>query len=314
MNIIYSKRSELCIAVEDVLHKLEHGGEIALQTSGTTGNPKNYFISTVEVLARKRGVGRSSEKWLLCYSPIRWAGISLITHCWFSHSTLVVPQTLDIDELIAAAITYNVSHISLTPSLFKKMILAKGLDVLAKFNLSQITFGGEWTSQNIIDQAKKIWPTCRITHTYALTEFGDVFSISNERAGIPKQKFERHSLTDDGELVIGGCLTGDLWKLSGDHYFYVGRREEIVNVGGNKVSPVEIESLLHEYDTIKAVRVYGLPNAVLGEVVAIDYVGEMTSETLFKILQSKLPKYAWPLCIRNVAEIEITSAGKTRRK
>lgn len=313
MNIICLDGGELRDQVMQVLASLDTGGDIAFQTSGSTGSPRNFLLHSADILTRKKGVGDGGARWLLCYSPVRWAGISIITHCWQNKCILVVPRTLGIDHLVQAAITHSVTHVSLTPSLLKKMILTVRPNILSTLQLEQITFGGEWTSQNDIDQVNNIWPTCRVTHTYALTEFGDVCSVSDRKAGFPKEKFDRFSLTKDGELIIDCCPTGDMWTLRGDRYMFVGRREEIVNVGGNKVSPVEIEDLLMQSGMVTNVRVYGIPNPIMGQVVALDYVGEIGSGEIHTFLQDKLPKYARPLRIHMVSEIEMTQAGKTRR-
>ena len=73
--------SELFKDVFTVLGTIEQGGVIALQTSGTTGTPKNVSQSATDALAKKRG-GNAEQKFLLTYSPTRWAGVSVILHCF----------------------------------------------------------------------------------------------------------------------------------------------------------------------------------------------------------------------------------------
>ena len=215
-------------------------GLLTILTSGTTGTPKRACNWIPGAMDRKRG-GKRHERWLLSYSPWRWAGVSVTLHCLRFDGELIVPTALDPEALMTAAAAGKTTHVSLTPSIFRMLLVRYSDADLAALPLRQITFGGETTSQATLDTAAAIWPKAHITHTYASSEFGDICAVSDGRAGIPSSKFEAFHLSPNNELYIDGRPTGDLWELRGDRYHFLGRVEEMINVGGAKVSPFIVE-------------------------------------------------------------------------
>ena len=287
------------------------GGWIALQSSGTTGVPKWVRKRFDHILAQKKGRGARDDKWLLCYSPARWAGMSVIVHVLKHSAQLMVPCSLDPPHIVAAMDW--TTHVSLTPSMFRKILLHAG-DSLASSPIRQITFGGEYASQRTLDDAKAIWPRARVTHVYASTELGDICAVNDGKEGIPHARLRHFQLTGDGELVIEGHATGDLWERRGDRLIFQGRREEIINVGGAKVAPSLVEAACMGLAEISECRAYAVKNALLGEVVGLDYVGTIEPRQLRSLLIRAVPKFALPGRINRVNAIALTAAGKTPRR
>src|SRR5262249_15060627 len=143
-------------------------GQLTVYTSGTTGAPKASTKDVAEIFARKRGHGDPGDRWLLTYHPFRWAGISTISHALRFGCQLVVPTSLELADVLDAA--PRATHVSLTPSLFRKMMLVASESALAALPLRQVTFGGEEATQAVLDAAHRLWPDARVTHTYASTE------------------------------------------------------------------------------------------------------------------------------------------------
>lgn len=287
---------------------------IALFTSGTTGMPKLSSHELRKVYDRKR-TGSAEERWLLTYAPHRWAGISVILHAIKAQADLIIPSAFEPKCLVDAAVAGAVTYLSLTPSLFRRFLLVVGREQLSAIPIQQITFGGEVASQSVLDEANLIWRSARITHVYASTEFGDILSVSDGLAGIPASKFDRpqFSFDADGELLIEDKPTGDLWEKTGERYYFVGRLQEMINVGGHKVSPLEIENAALAISGVKDVRAYGMSSAMVGQLPAIDFVGTIGVDQLKQELRRLLPKVAWPAVIRKVEEIPLTVAHKVKR-
>jgi acyl-CoA synthetase (AMP-forming)/AMP-acid ligase II len=311
VKIIIENDSVLENDVEQVVESTTHSRPLVLATSGTTGAPKTIHCELVDALARKRG-GKPTEIWLLTYSPRRWAGVSVILHVIKSDSLLVVPKSLGFSDVIQAGCANQITHISLTPSMFRNLLLHDEEKRLIQMPVSQVTFGGEASTQSVLDLAAQIWPKARITHVYASTEFGDICAVSDGLEGIPVEKFSSYSLNDEGELFIEGCATGDIWELRGNRYYSLGRREEIINVGGNKVSPLVIEEFALRHGA-KFARVYGVPSGLMGFVVGLDYVGDIGRLELQKQFRQEFPKYMCPAVIQQVSEISLSGAGKIKR-
>jgi acyl-CoA synthetase (AMP-forming)/AMP-acid ligase II len=236
-------------------------------------------------------------------------------HVLRSKATLVVPESLDPSAIAAAGAREAVTHVSVTPSHLRRMLLSVEEDALRRLPLQQITFGGEAASQSVLDKARELWPDARVTHVYAASEFGDICAASDGRAGFPRAKLERarFALAEDGELFIDGRATGDLWEPRGDRYLFSGRREEIINVGGVKVSPIEVESAALAVEGVCEARAYARSNPLLGQVVALEYSGAIDKLALRRALAQQLPKPAWPAALERVQAIALTSAGKTQR-
>lgn len=302
----HSVDTELYKHVNIIVDSINNNKKISLYTSGTTGAPKN-IQKDVECLVGKEQTNQT-QKFLLTYSPERWAGVSVILHCLKSGCELIVPNSLLIEDIIAAGKEYGATHISLTPSFFRNMVLRSGA---CDIHINQITFGGEYATQGVLDMAKQIWPDARVTHVYASTEFGDICAVSDGREGIPEYKFEKFSF-DENELIIDGKHTDDLWDKRNGRYYFIGRKQEIINVGGNKVSPIIVEEAANSCGALMS-KAYAISSPLMGFVVGLDYVGAITPLQLRKNMISKLPKYAVPCKIVSVEKIELSSAGKLKR-
>jgi acyl-CoA synthetase (AMP-forming)/AMP-acid ligase II len=281
-------------------------GSVSIYTSGTTAEPKRITKQWKSILQNKRGNGKPTDRWLLTYSPARWAGLSVLAHCLKLGCELIVPDSLEIQDICKGI--QKCTHMSLTPSLFRKTLIS-GAN-LENTDLIQVTFGGEAATQAILDKAKQIWPQARISHVYASTEFGDILSCSDGLEGFGRIPGE---LTEDGELTIEGIPTGDLWRLEGNRYIFVGRKGDGINVGGSKVMPFEVEKIMNEIPGVDECRVFGVSSALLGSIVCADYRGTITSMDLTIELRARLPKYAVPRCTQ-VKELTLTGAGKVSRR
>lgn len=288
--------------------------KLIIQTSGTTGTPKRCEHDLLHVLARKRA-GLRKEKWLLTFAPYRWAGLSVILHVFKSNSTLVVPESLEPTNIVRAGLRDQATHIAITPSMLKRWRLTCDESDLRRLPLLQVTFGGEAASQPVLDAARRLWPKARITHIYAASEFGDVCSVSDGFEGVPRYKFDREGfrLSEDGELFIDGRSTGDLWQVRDNRFIFLGRTEEVINVGGAKVSPFDVERVATAIEGVIDARAFAIPSPLLGQLVGLEYCGTVNEALLKRAMRRALPKVACPVEVRCVQSIEMTEAGKTSR-
>ena len=312
MNIHFHPQSEIKEQVIEVCKAVTDGRELRMRTSGTTGIPKNIYKELGSALQKKR-TGLPNEKWILTYSPLRWAGVSVILHVLKSGAILYVPQSLRFDDIIQTCEVNKPTHISLTPSMFRSLLLKDNGNKLPRIQFKQITFGGESATQSVLNLAKKTWSGARITHVYASTEVGDICAVSDGMEGIPAYKFAEYTISETGELIIGDFPTGDIWKLRGDRYYFFGRIQEVINVGGNKVSPMEIEEFAVNNGADMA-RAFPVASPVTGFLVGLDYVGEIDERELLNRFRARFPKYACPAKISRVAHLSISDSGKMIRR
>jgi acyl-coenzyme A synthetase/AMP-(fatty) acid ligase len=114
--------------------------------------------------------------------------------------------------------------------------------------------------------------------------------------------------------------TGDMIEVRGDRCFFVGRRGGVINVGGAKVHPEEVEAVLNGLAAVRAARVYAKSNPITGAIVAAEIVlrdpasaGRALERQIILAAHEKLPPHMTPARIRFVEDLPMTDAGKLRR-
>jgi acyl-coenzyme A synthetase/AMP-(fatty) acid ligase len=124
----------------------------------------------------------------------------------------------------------------------------------------------------------------------------------------------RPALTEDGWL-----LTHDLVEERGDRVVFLGRADTLINVGGAKVSPDEIESLLLTVPGVAEVRVSGAANPISGQVITADVIlspgsdKESVRRAITTRARAELAPFKVPRVIRFVDVIAHSAAGKKSR-
>jgi acyl-CoA synthetase (AMP-forming)/AMP-acid ligase II len=254
------------------LEPLEPRAESALCvfTSGTTGTPRPHLHRLAALLHPARRV--DGGRWMLSYAPHRWPGVSVLLHALRCGGSVVVPASLEPRDWLVACEESGVTHVSLTPSWLRRLLLSLGrgpLERLELLQLLQVTFGGESATPSVLDLARSLWPRARVTHIYAATELGDVLTVSDGRAGVPHAKLERPGLRIDetGELWVGDRRSGDLWILDGDRYDFRGRVQDAFKVRGNLVFPLVVEEAALAVEGVREARAHPVASSLLGHVV-----------------------------------------------
>jgi acyl-CoA synthetase (AMP-forming)/AMP-acid ligase II len=123
----------------------------------------------------------------------------------------------------------------------------------------------------------------------------------------------------DPPLGAWGDRTGDLVGVVGDRAYFVGRRTDMVNVGGNKVHPIEVEQVVRSVLGVAEVRVYGKRSSVLGELIACQVVPatgvdiEELRSAIVRACLGELTPFQRPRLIDFVPEIALADSGKMNR-
>ena len=172
--------------------------QFIFMTSGTTGKPKNIFHS-FNSLTEKIKVNNLDFKirWGLVYEHTRFAAMQVILQSLLSKSVLIIPDDFSFNSITKALLINRATHISATPTMWKKFLLD---GKLKKLDLKQITLGGEIAHQSLLNNLKKSFSKARITHIYASTEAGAGFSVKDNMEGFPAKWLTDG--TDQCELYI----------------------------------------------------------------------------------------------------------------
>lgn len=311
---------------------------VVVATSGTSGPPKLVEHSWDSLLAAARlaeqwhGLG-----WLLVYDATRWAGIQVWLQSLLTGGRLVVPATRDPDTVARAIADDGVAILPATPTLLRRLITSADPATLGRFAIERITLGGEAADAQLLQQLRQAFPQAKLTQVYATTELGEVFRVTDGYAGFPAQWLGRAlpggvklSTRRDGELLVqlsrdtAEVGTGDLVEKRGDRYEFTGRRSDVVVVGGTKVYPRRVEELLRAVPGIADARVYGLPSAITGELVAAEVVlveplpqgttPESIRAAALAACRDGVEPHSVPRVLDIVRKIATTPAGKIPRR
>ena len=316
--------------------------ELLLTTSGTTGTPKVARHSLTALMGRIRAprAGDPPARWLLTYHPATFAGLQVLLTSLRSGAHLVASTAGTVADLAEAAQKLLPTHVSGTPTFWRAFV--PSLSAEPRRSIRQITLGGEAVDQATIELLRRTFPDAALTHIYASTEAGSLFAVKDGRAGFPAAWLETgvegaRLRVRDGILEVCSpramrgyagtaaaeadrwIATGDLVERRGDRMFFAGRHDTILNVGGAKVAPEEVEAALLELPGIVEARVYGRPSPITGTVLTADIVpqpGADPQELRARVvarLGSSLERHKVPRLINVVESIGLSAAGKKQR-
>jgi len=312
--------------------------QVVVATSGTSGPPKIVQHSWDSVLAAARLAEQwHGLAWLLVYDATRWAGIQVWMQALLTGGTLVVPASRDPDVVAAALVAEKVAVLPATPTLLRRLLTSADRSHLAQAAPARITLGGEAADGQLLADAKALFPQAKITQVYATTELGEVFRVADGRPGFPAAWLGkslpggvRLTTRRDGELLVqlsrdtADVGTGDLVERRGDRFEFTGRRSDVIVVGGAKVFPKRVEEILRRVPGVAEARVYGLPSAITGELVAAEIVladplpeataPDQVRTAALAICRESLEPQSVPRVLDIVKQIATTAAGKTPRR
>lgn len=315
-----------------------------LTTSGTTGLPKvvcQSFANLVRTIKVPKSNG-PQPVWGLLYDPSRFAGLQVILQALLGGGILLLPdRSQDIGAQIAFLADRGCTHLSATPSLWRKMLMSPAISSL---NLKQITLGGEIADGRILANLRMRFPEARVSHIYASTEIGVGFSVIDGREGFPASYLDdgvgglkltlkdeclwiklpatfasptaKHITVDDEGFIC----TNDRLEIRGDRVHFLGRESSLVNIGGVKIQLETLESLLREHPDVLECKFEPVPNPILGSIltvtiVPVDRGAEPSdlSKTIRRWCKSNFQPEAVPARVQIVSQLELSAAGKVKR-
>ncbi len=324
--------------------------EWILLTSGTTGMPKMAVHTRVSLTGaiKVQQTNDSAIVWSTFYDIRRYGGMQVFLRAILQGGSLVLS---DADEptgdFLLRAADSGVTHISGTPSHWRRALMSP---TLGRISPRYIRLSGEIVDQAILDNLKKIFPDAKVVHAFASTEAGVGFEVHDGLAGFPAELVESSGgeveiKIQDGSLHIrsarnaarylgsasgplvdadGFVDTRDMLERRGDRYYFVGRRDGIINVGGLKVYPEEIEAVINRHPDVRMSLVKSRRNPITGAIVVADVMvkeggrapnaalDELRDEIIGACRESLAP-YKVPAQIRFVESVGVATSGKLAR-
>lgn len=323
----------------------QHETEWILLTSGTTGRPK-LVVHTLASLTGAIQPGRSSAQvWSTFYDIRRYGGLQIFLRAAITGTSLVLSSAQESTaDFLERAASLGVTHISGTPSHWRKALMSSAAHLI---NPEYVRLSGEIADQAILNQLRATYPQARIAHAFATTEAGVAFDVNDGLAGFPAAALEhtpdvemkienrtlrirssrtaRRYLGDpppkvlrDGEEFVD---TGDVLELRQDRYHFVGRGDGMINVGGMKVYPEEVEAVINGHPQVEMSLVHTRKNPITGALVVADVVLKSAPQTASSALRidilrhcrEVLPSHKVPATINFVPALAVADTGKLIR-
>jgi acyl-coenzyme A synthetase/AMP-(fatty) acid ligase len=328
--------------------KTERATEWLMLTSGTSGVPK-IVGHTLEGLCGAivaDGPARGARPvWATFYDIRRYGGLQIFLRAIIGGGSMVLSEYGEpLADHVARLRERGVTHISGTPSHWRKLLMS---GAGADFSPRYVRLSGEIADQAVLDGLAQAFPNASVGHAYASTEAGVGFAVNDGREGFPASLIgpDRDGVEMkivDGSLRIrsrraahayvgkraaaltdgdGFVDTGDMVELRGDRYHFVGRRGGIINIGGLKVHPEEIEAVINAHAEVRMSRAKSRRSPITGSIVVADVIltadgagrqKEIREEILGQC-RATLASHKVPAVIRFVEALDVTPAGKLAR-
>ena len=329
--------------------KTEGATEWLMLTSGTSGLPKivGHTLDGLAGAIIAEGPARHpNATWATFYDIRRYGGLQIFLRAVIGGGSMVLSEPGEaIADHLARLQSGGVTHISGTPSHWRKLLMS---GAAANFSPRYVRLSGEIADQAVLDGLARAFPLASIGHAYASTEAGVGFAVDDGREGFPADLigWNRDGVemkVVDGSLRIrshrtarayigadappladadGFVDTGDMVELRGERYHFVGRRGGIINIGGLKVHPEEVEAVINRHESVRMSHARSRRSPITGAIVVADVVladgtdagrHETIRTEILGRCKDSLAAHKVPAVIRFVEPLDVTAAGKLAR-
>jgi acyl-coenzyme A synthetase/AMP-(fatty) acid ligase len=326
--------------------------EWVLLTSGTTGVPKLVSHSLASLAGDMQDPGALGRDtvWGTFYDIRRYGGLQILLRALLSGGSLLMSSPDEsVPDFMSRAAAAGVTHITGTPSHWRRVLMSRAARLITP---RYVRLSGEIADQPILDGLRAVYSTAVIAHAFASTEAGLAFDVTDGLAGFPESVVNQQSADieikiEDGSMLIrssrtatrylngdasslrrddGFVETHDLVELRNGRYYFVGRRGGIINVGGQKCYPEEVESVINQHPMVQMSLVKARKNPLLGSVVVADVVlnastDMVPSDVALEAIRNEimdacrrtLSAHKVPATIRIVSTLKVAPSGKLQR-
>ena len=337
-----SKR-EVSEEPHQLVRQLQDGGHsgLILFSSGSTGKPKamiHNLDNLIDTYKDKRGK-RLVFLIFLMFDHI--GGLNTLLNCLSMNVAMVFPETREPDHVAHLIEKYKVNILPASPTFLNLMLIGECPVHYDFTSLRMITYGTEPMPESLLVKLKDAFPRVKFLQTFGTSETGisatSSYSSTSTFLKIDDPNTEYKII--NGELwlrsktQIMGYLNSSMERFTDDGWFktgdmveekdgyikIIGRNSDIINVGGEKVLPSEVESVLFQMPHVNDVIVYGESNPITGQMVVakVLYDQDVKLSELKKLVvdfcADKLTRYKIPAKVVKMSEAEYTERFKKKR-
>jgi len=310
------------------LHEENHAGLVVF-SSGSTGDSK-AIVHDMTLLLKKFDVRRQGMKAITFLLFDHLGGINTMMHLLATGGCMIIPEERTPDHILNLIEEHKVELLPTSPTFLNMILVSEAYKRYNIESLKLITYGTEPMYQGTLNRFQELYPNIKLKQTYGLSEIGvmgtksqsskslwvkvggdgyqtrvvdDMLEIKAESAMLGYLNAPS-PFTEDGWLI-----TNDKVEVDGEYMLILGRESDIINVGGEKVYPAEVESVIKEMGNIAEVTAYGEGNPLIGELVSVDVTLIDKTESLGSVTgrirdytKERLAKYKRPMYVSIVDE------------
>jgi len=325
-----------------LLRELRHPG-LVLFSSGSTGESKAALHDVVALL-EKFIVRRQRLRAIsfLLYDHI--GGVNTMLYTLSNGGCIITVEQRDPDSILQAVEKHEAELLPTSPTFLNLMLLSEAHKRYDLSSLRIISYGTEPMPEHTLRRLHQLFPHITMQQTYGLSELGILQSKSKEPDSlwvkIGGEGFETRIV--EGVLQIkarssmlgylnapspftedGWFDTNDMVEVDGEYVRFLGRKSDLINVGGEKVYPAEVENVIQELEDVSEVTVYGEQNAITGNIVCADItpvspLGSSQQQEFVALVKrhcrERLQRFKVPLRVNLVSENQHTERFKKIRR
>jgi long-chain acyl-CoA synthetase len=326
-----------------LLERLRAAGEggVVIFTSGTTGRPKAALHSVERFLRKFLLPGRRFRTLaFLLFDHV--AGLDTLFYTLANGGTVVLTRHRDPRSILQIVQSHAVEVLPCSPSFLRLLCSVSYEGMYDTSSLRIITYGSEPMDPDTLARLNHRFPNVQITQKYGTTEFGSprVVSRASDSLWVKFKADDVAIKVMDGLLWIraqaamlgylnapasidhqGWYCTGDVVDVDGEWIRFRGRASDTINVGGEKVAPIEVEQVIFQLDFVSNVIVTGEPHLLMGHIVTAQVVLTATAPAPKEALQRirshcrrQLASYKVPIRVEIASDALTNDRQKTRRR
>ena len=325
----------------DSLIELKLPGLI-LFSSGSTGKPKAMVHNLENLLSNYIDKKVKEMNFLVFLMFDHIGGLNTLFNCLSMGVVITIPQNRNPNDIARLIEKYKINILPSSPTFLNLMFISNVFDIYDLSSIRMITYGTEAMPDSLLLKLKEKLPKVKFLQTFGTSETGIIKTSSMTSSSTflkfddPNQEFKivsgelwlrsktqvlgyiNHS--NDSFTEDGWFMTGDLVeKTEGGFIKIIGRSKEIINVGGQKVLPAEVESVIMELHFIQDCIVKSEKNSITGQMVCVDVVmkeGFVFKNEKLKIkfhCRQKLESFKVPTRIIEIDKVLFTNRFKKIR-
>lgn len=312
---------------------------LILFSSGSSGKNKAVIHNFTRLLEKNKTSDRRFRTiTFLLFDHI--GGINTLFYNLSSGGTVISVYSRDPEVICQAIEKHKVELLPTSPTFLKLLLISEAYSQYDLSSLKLITYGTEVMPESTMKRLNEVFPNVRLQQTYGLSELGILRSKSRDQGSlwvkVGGKGFETKVV--EGTLHVrahssmmgylnapspfdeeGWMDTQDQVEVDGDYIRILGRRSDVINVGGQKVFPAEVENVIMQMENVRDATVRGEKNHITGSIVFARLVLDrpedvsMLKKRVRNFCKDKLEGYKIPVKIEIDNEIRHTKRFKKVR-